>query len=439
MEDVKRWIKDNHIIITAVAVWLLLEYMIQSTTGDEYAYQTALNGQSLTEYIFYYFKTWSNRILIDVVAVLILSKPMVLFKLINAVIFFLFLLGFKKLLVKGEMEKQDEKFLVSLFFIIPYTCFLDAGFSVTCIYYLWPMTAGIWSIYLIIKEKNSWSIKLLGAILLVFACNMEQTALLMNGILFLICCHMIMHKKIRIYPCAMFLLALGSILFMMEGEGGKHRVIVEIGNKFPEYIGLSVFQKFDLGLSTTMEHLVMESDPLWLIFVTLLFLQLIGKKSKKTYILAAVPFSFSLVFGVFKENLLLVYPSLKYMIESVGEYGVVDLNNYDLRNRWLALFFFFFLLITVIVDLYLVEDKDKVAATLTYIFGLGFLSRLIMGFSPTIYASGNRTYYPFWIVLICLSFHLFRKFDKQKKEEILTVAIIISLMALCSFVVALNR
>lgn len=439
MVNVKAWIKENYLLITASAIWLIVEFMIQSITGDEPSYQSALQLQTLSEYIKYYFETWSNRILIDVTAVMVLSKPMIVFKMLNIAVFFLFSLGLKKLLLKKQTDKIEEVFLLSLLFIIPYSCFLDAGFSVTCIYYLWPVTAGVWSIYIVLEKNRTWIFKVIGVLLLIFSCNMEQTALLMNASLFLICCFHIKNKEKTRYSWIMFLLALSCILFMMNGEGGNHRVWVEVGNKFPEYIGLTALQKFDMGFSTTMKHLVMEGDPLWLIFTTLLFLSLAGDARFSYYVLGAIPLGVSLSFGLFKENIVAVFPPLRYMLDSIGEYGVIDLGNYDLRNRWITLFLFLFVLATVIVDLYLLENNLMSALVLIFVFGIGFLSRLIMGFSPTIYASGNRTYYPLWIVLIVLIFYLFKKMDKKVKNKTAIITLLIAFVSVCSMITSLNR
>nr|MBQ8252197.1 hypothetical protein [Lachnospiraceae bacterium] len=439
MAKVKAWTKEHCLLLMAAGIWLAVEFMIQATTGDEPAYQSALQLQSLSEYITYYFETWSNRILIDVLAVVVLAQPMIVFKVFNVLVFFMHLLGFKKLLLKDRTDKMQELFLLTLFFMIPYSCFLDAGFSVTCMYYLWPATAGIWSIYIVLKKQSSLFLKLVGALLLVFACNMEQTALLMNVVLLLVCCVNLSNREKKSYPWLMFVTAIGCILFMLLGEGGNHRVKVEIGHKFPEYIGLTALQKFDMGFSTTMEHLIMGCDPLWILFVTFLFLVLIREKKFEGYILGAIPFGCSLAFGLFKESLLPVFPPLSYMYEAVGEYGVIDLNNYDLRNRWVVLLLFLFVLATVIAGLYLTEENVKRVFLLIFAFGGGFLSRLIMGFSPTIYASGDRTYYPFWLVLIVLVYGLFQKLDKDKQERVNIITMLIALVSVCSTVVSLNR
>ncbi|MBQ8199388.1 MAG: hypothetical protein IJZ76_08185 [Lachnospiraceae bacterium] len=439
MTNVKKWTKDNYVLIIAFAVWVAIEFLIQSTTGDEPAYQAALQMQSLYEYMKYYFETWSNRILIDVTAVGILSKPMMLFKMFNAIVFFMLLFGIKNLLVGNKENHLDEIFLVSLFFVIPYACFLDAGFTVTCIYYLWPMAAGVWCVCIVLKENSKWLLKLVGALLLVFACNMEQTALLMNGALFLICCFSLKNERRRSYPWLMFVLAVGCILFMLLGEGGNNRVLVEIGDKFPEYIGLTALQKFDMGFSTTMEHLLFEGDALWLVFVAVLFVCLVSDGSFVQCILGSIPLVFSMALGLFKEGVLAIFPTMKYLFESVGEYGVIDLSNYDLRNRWFPLLLFFVVIITVIVDLYLLETDLKKSLVLIFVFGVGFVSRLIMGFSPTIYASGNRTYYPFWIVLICLSYYLYGKMDETKRKSVTVISVLLAFVSLCSTIISLNR
>ncbi|MCT6632032.1 hypothetical protein N4E61_15270, partial [Staphylococcus aureus] len=66
-------------------------------------------------------------------------------------------------------------------------------------------------------------------------------------------------------------------------------------------------------------------------------------------------------------------------------------------GTWIATLVVLALLLCLIVGIYLSFDNKKTSIFLVILMIMGFCSRLIMGFSPTVWASGMRTYYILYV------------------------------------------
>ena len=88
-QRIKTFFNKYRYAVLSSLLFLGIELQMQILTGDETYYRNILNENSLIDNILYYYHYWSNRLLVDTVAMLILHMPMFVFKCINA--FFLFI------------------------------------------------------------------------------------------------------------------------------------------------------------------------------------------------------------------------------------------------------------------------------------------------------------------------------------------------------------
>ena len=189
---------------------------------------------------------------------------------------------------------------------------------------------------------------------------------------------------------------------------------IELAHYYPDYINANIMDKIYLGMVSSTSILL---DCTWIIyfFSFILFLSIIRNVKRR------VPRVISFIyFGMLTFIFLLkVYCEIKNY-----QYGLFNYFNqvghvfvFSRANIcWLLLIGFLF---CTMIYLFYQLDKNKCIIPI-FILLLGCGSRLMMGFSPTVFASGKRTviflFFSFLflsILLIKRYFSSFKKIDKR--------------------------
>ena len=96
----------------------------------------------------------------------------------------------------------------------------------------------------------------------------------------------------------------------------------------------------------------------------------------------------TLVFGVLGKYLVDLYPNISFLYSRLGKYGILSLSNLKSFVPYIMfLIEFIALLITI---LFLIKDNRK-NIDIFIILLIGFRSRFMLCFSPTVWVSENRT------------------------------------------------
>lgn len=193
--------------------------------------------------------------------------------------------------------------------------------------------------------------------------------------------------------------------YVINTVGDNSRMFREINRYFPNFDSLSLFEKAELGFSSTFYCMTMQPTFAYLGFFAFIsvLIFLTFKKTKNPFNRAAVSFPLLLsVWGIIQYFFPRYFLSLKKYIPG-------ELQNYGLNKAAYSfeLFSDIIYVTAVLCILYslfiLVKDKKVyIAAVITFFLGLG--TRILMGFSPTVWASGYRTFYIMFLSLIIISF-----------------------------------
>lgn len=238
-------------------------------------------------------------------------------------------------------------------------------------------------------------------------------------------------KKLPIFYFVLIFLTTVSILFILTTPGNANRLVNETNRFFPEYVRLGVFEKLLMGFIDTANYYLagggIERDNY--IFALLSGILLAGiwrkRKEKRFQIkifVASIPFLF--FWGIRAGTYWLLtygFPRGGHIIGLFGlnrclpiGAGVFDFLGWIPYSMPMVLFqgsVYLAILVCVILTICFLHGKSYETLFELVILGAGFLSRLIVGFSPTIYASGQRTalYCSAAIVIVCqrnLQFYL---------------------------------
>lgn len=409
--------------------WLFMQIQMKAWTGDEFQYADLLNQMSLFEVGKKYYQTWSSRILLDMLAAFTHHYPLIFFKLANTLVVVLEVLGI--LLLFRDYSIKMQCFVSFFTAIFDYMCFYDCGFSITSSYYIWPAMVMLYAMVLCdrypeLQTRLHRGIAIvLEIIMTLFATNMEQYLVLLLGIqMFCFVCN-IREKKFNLCVISGLAASVASAIFTFTTPGKAMRIMVETERSFPEYSMLSFLQKVNMGFTTTMREYVMSGNASGVVMTCMLAYigyRVLDHSYEK--VIAFIPAIISCVYGPFYSLITSMFPYF-YTTKEVGVYGVSDMTNFDQIRTWIPLFIMALFSISLLLALWLVFQKSNPKGIYQYwiipMWILGLMSRVAMGFSPTIYSSGDRTFYPFWLTTLIVSISLYGLMNDKEKIKILYI------------------
>lgn len=230
-------------------------------------------------------------------------------------------------------------------------------------------------------------------------------------------------KKISKYNVFCIIIALASLIFILTCPGNDIRLNSEIKNWYPEFSKYGLLEKLYLGIVPTL-NIFISNKIVLIIFISILsYSTYIYSKRNFDKMLSIIIFSITLMITCLKEILLNMFPNINYLFNTL-EYQGISSENTRLN---ISLFIFGVLFIISIVYMLFVIFKKKKLLPI-FIFIAGVCSRLIIGFSPTVFASANRTaIFLYMAIIISILFILEKLYNDKiinQKKEIFIISIL---------------
>lgn len=370
------------LVVLAVSLFLPLSW------ADDAVFMQKTANKTITEFL-----TGSARPFTDGLTY-IFARNQWLWRILNPFVLLLCIISVDKTLPRKSTKEETAFLALAITFIM--MAFVDAGFIATTVNYLWPVTFGIFSLISIkatFEEKNtSLLYKIVSIPLLIYATNMQQMCAVLFAIFLLFNIYLAFKKRFSLFHFLQFLITSGgmALSLYLNFTGDNSRMIRETKRYFPGFMELNIFQKAELGFSSTFFCCIME---MWLPyfaflgFTTFLAVKTFRRKSGNfTKIAATAVPSTALVCGVLSlfENKLYSFLA--------GETSGTGLP--EVAYNFNALLFCVFVVICLFLLYTIIQlpenNKLKFYAFSAFMLGLG--ARMIMGFSPTVWASGYRTF-----------------------------------------------
>ncbi|AOO74927.1 hypothetical protein LCW_02005 [Latilactobacillus curvatus] len=394
--------------------------------GDDKAFAQFVLGKHYLQFLHSRYTGWSSRLVIESVLSTLTHLP-ILWRLLNTLAMFTVIYIPYLLLLKGTDDDENaSRLLISfgMFFLLPFNMFYETGWMATTTNYLWVLAAGLLAMlpslaqYLGIDIKHKKIISVIAFLALIYAVNQEQMVIILllgNSLLLYVTRG---NKKALGRLAFQFVVTVLSLIMIALAPGNSVRKVKEI-HWLPLFPTLSPFKKIELGISSTLGHFFFSFDVLATILVILLFAFYINQKGryKIPRTVFYIPVLFSVIFW-FKDTLIgKIYPGLKKMGGAVTIYGT----DISLANLQSILPDLLLIVVSCIVLLGIFSSGNSKRMWLVMVaMLLGLISRIMMGFSPTIWASGERTFLFLYEALIFGCFYLYDQIEKKKEYQILT-------------------
>ena len=395
---------------------MLFLHLFMGLYRDDTTYSMALTQRSLFDYLIFRYNTWTSRIIIDGILAILTRQNMIVWSLIDT---FLYTIS-AYYVIKIVNRKQNKNLVIIgllLFLIYPFLDMSTAGWMATTVNYLWPFSFGVLSFIPLINKsygkKTSLPEYLIAIIGLIFATNHEQSCLLIIGLNALYLFNSIINKEeINKFNLLAIVVGIFGLIFFLTCPGVPIRVAKAIPEWYPGFDTLGLRQKIYLGTIPTI-NLLLENKIVILLFYGLLNIYTILKTEQKYLkIIAGFNIGLILCLTIFKQILFNVIPGLQKPFLIFIMHTVPHMTE---RPVIVVIAISVYLILSSCYLLYKAFDNNLFPPVL---FLAGFLSRFMLGFSPTVFASSTRTALYFYMILIMLILMIIKRlYDEDRIDE----------------------
>jgi hypothetical protein len=415
--------RKNPYIIPGLVLVLLMGvlHFIFPIFSDDIWLISAVRTASWWELVSSRFSGWTSRVVIDAVMFL-LSRNWYVFLFTNLIMFvLLYVFSLKTFL--GKVGRRECWFCVFMILIFPFGSFSSAGLMGTSLNYLWPLTTALIFGYSLRKVVLStdrikpWEY-FIYILLLLFAANMETVGVLLLGVILTIIIYMLLNKMgLSKYLVLSAIITAGMTVIALIAPGNEQRRIIEI-QWMPNFMMFSPVEQIQIGYAYAVFSLIVGISMIFTIFSLLLFLAVLLQHKEKSFRgIAFVPIGASLIFSAISviQQFVFVPGINEVLVYGFNLDHLVRVANYNLISSYVPLMISGAIIIFVFSSLIICFYEDiKVAWFYIILVVLGLATAVAMGFSPTIYVTGQRAHTYALYIFVLLSLVLYQKLRDLK-------------------------
>ena len=418
-EKINNLLADGRGAIFAIFLLeLILTIFITPDKFDDATFIESVTNTSILNYVTGRYSNWSSRVIIEFTLCFVLKTSKYLWIIIQSVMMALIGYSISKLFIK-ENKKEMNYMILFMILIYPFNVMASAGWAATTTNYIWPLATTLFCLIPIQKVWNKEKFKFftypLYIISLLYACNQEQTCAIVCGTYLVFSLFFILKdKKINLFIVIQTIFSIASLIFILTCPGNYVRKDYEISSIFPDFQTLTILDKISVGLTSTVGELVGHANLPFIILSLIISVYIFTYYKEKLYrVISLIPIVTVSVLGVFIDIIgrhFGYFPAFKELIlQEDLIYTVSNCNN--IMNIFPLIMAFIILISLSICILIIFKNlKNNIAI---YIFLVGLASRLIIGFSPTIFASGVRTMIFFEFAMLIVGILIWQEFIKK--------------------------
>ena len=441
-------------VIFAVAIFLILFRVNFKLEADEGVWFKILKDLGSLGFIKYYTFSWQPRIF-SMLGFLFFRSNIVLWRLLSTFFATVGMFCISKMCYMDEFGEKQFKiniFICCLFFFIaPYVITSGMMWVAGSLNYLWPtvvmLIALIPFIYAIYEKAVAFNLLYIVILIAtVCACYNEQTiaVLVCFGGLSIVFLFLYRRSIPKLLIFQYILIVLNSGVFLYLSKYGD-RITQEL-HYYPDFRMLSIVDKIFQGVNWTNFHFINSSNLLFLIISVLVFVNIYQKNklSIPLHFFSGIPMLYNIYnivpFNVIMKNININNSNAVYYTATTSPYSIDDVLYNNFFNTMLAnpgnfnhgikelmpTIVGFAIILYVVVLLYIAFDRKEDKFVIIILYFAALASGYVLGFSPTIFASGSRIFYVSNILLIFIAAKLFVQSIKS--------GFIYSRLIKCSFV-----
>ena len=387
--------------------------------GDQTNFAHMAQKFGFFEFAIYRYKTWSSRLLIESVT-MFMSNHYLLFKVTMLISVAIFFYCFNGIFLKEEKYRKLQ-FVSPVIFLLsfPSLFFTSAGLIATVTNYLFPMIAFVIAWYCILQKKRLYT--LVSLPFFIFACMQEQFTVygLILFIYVFIKSDLENRRVDKNYLIATIVSFVGIVSALLS-PGTANRVLYESKLWYPDFENLSFPIKVIKGYLETNRVLFVTSE-LNIVFLFLCLL-IVATIVKKQYFSAFISGTIIYTIIIHRFGISNLLTAVQRIIDDQNDRS--DTSYFSIKENLYLLVLYTLILCVIGVIVFLIFKEWKDGLTAIVILAAGYAARMTVSLSPTIYASGVRTYTPliFSLLIVILMivkeiYFDFKKYNSIREKE----------------------
>ncbi len=387
---------------------------------DAYFHIDSPLKDGLFSYISYQYNFWSSRIIIMAATAVLNVLPIAVWRVLDLAIWLLAGVCVSKLFVRNP---RANYFIAGCMALYPYWHLGTAGWIATTTGYSWPLALGLF-VFLTLKRlfengRLPWYRYALCALAFLYATDAEQMcAIILAVLVFLAALRLFRRSAPAAYTRAvivLLVLTLARLAFTMTAPG-NHARLVESLHLIRGFENYTLWDKLFLGFDFTMTHYAVCTLGLFPLFSYLMMLIVWrGHKGFLPRCISAVPFASGVVFTATAGMRVLSYlGELLALRQERGFMNAIFDHGLLPEGPGMRLFFIIFFF-CVLCSLYYAFGRRTDCLAAIGITLLGFGSQMLMGFTPSIYGSGLRTFIFASFAAIIVSLRMYEDLDASRR------------------------
>lgn len=413
-------------------ILLAVHAFMETGTYDDAWFADMLNANTLPGYLIWRYREWSSRLPIEAAFVLFTHGNPWVWRIFDSLMILLLIYAISEVFV---WDKNKQNYILPIFVLlalIPLGMLHSAGWVTTTICYIWPTALGLYSMIPLRKwfdgETPATHQYITIPLALIFATSQEQVAAIILCS-YLLCGLALYQKRKKIQPFwwAVIAICILAVINIMVCPGNAIRNDITITNSFPEFADLGFGAKLYMGYVSTLSFFV-SCEGFNLIFIALtgtLAAAILYKNQDLTKAnIAIIPFLCTVILGLFtrvafKNDWNLDFFWLKlFQNDRLQQFTV-----YNATHLTIECIVFAVILVCVLVEIYWVFEKSAACLLAYVLFFAGIASRMILGFTPSLYISAGRTAFFCCIAFLILTLLVVQECFKYKYSKWFAYAI----------------
>ncbi|CCJ88678.1 hypothetical protein BN132_606 [Cronobacter turicensis 564] len=408
--------RKNLNAISFLTIAICLIYIFSSVVfkdiTDDHFFSTALSKYSLFEILQIRYNTWSGRVLIE--AFLMKTINVYLFPQI-AISLSCILLAFSVAKLASIESRVTIPIIAlsMLLFLSDFHTNRQATLWITGAYnYIIPISIGLYAITIYLDREQPVFKKLSSCILIFFASNNEQfavTAIIAMAVILIV---KFKAKKLTVYDAAYTASLLCGGAIVLAAPGNVERLHSEIINWMPDFENYGILYKLSVGVDRISNQVNFDDNFLFVAccFASLSYLLL---RSKHSVAASAMMLVFALKIVTF---LFLFYPTT-HISEMLRSNNYINPSSWGHASIYFNYLINFIALSSILITCLMASKSIKEATRISIVLVCGVLSALMIGFSPTAYASGTRVMFLFDVSIVIGALFIFNRMDNVYHDE----------------------